>query len=726
MRLCLQALIVTACILVMPLTQAPAAVTSQEPDLFYRLSISSNDATSGLAHVTMTSPAFSSLSSIKLVMHGTTAGWYDPIEVRDFSAFGDGQDVTVQYRIDDNKRQTWTILHSFAKNLTVEYDVYLRYFDKNTGGEGAYMGYLGSKFLLSWAGWVFLLPSSYSGEVSVVFQVPDTWSVAVPWQMKGNRYVAPADENFAKSTIGIGPFETRTSTVGTTELTVAVHRSWSQNDREKTFEYTSAAYRYLVDLFGAPGPQRYLAVYVPQTEDNHRVDFIESYDSQGEALGGFGMNLMYGFVHRVFHTFNAFPPSGMGSRSGAEQWFSEGCDVYYDSKIPFILKYQADLNYMKDYLSEYDSNYGTPQDAPVSSAGDYFNPQDFDRALFLAYSKGSLVNFLLDSTIQRFSSGAGSLDDVLREMYRLYGNKKGFYSNTNIKSIASRAAQQDLSKFFDLYVYGTQRLPIQHARPLGIVVDWQQVETDLGPLPQQSVTSTTLITSLSTSMVFQIDGLESDWTISNLIIEDPSGDSKKGTADTDLKAVYAAADEKNLYVMIQVWGKPDPGNNYIFPVDLNGDADWDYSFGFNEHSAWMYDLRGVPNGQWTNEVTLDATYAIGNVAEIALPLAIMGHPESIDMLVWIYYPSLGITLDETGWGSVPFIAITTTTTSLTTASSVSSSAASTILASTSAVTTSGTTEPTLSMPYTVGAIVLSIVVVGIAIFLMRNARKAKS
>lgn len=721
-------MLLTTLILILPVVQLPVPAFSQEPGLIYRMSIGKSDAASGLAHVKMSSSAFSTLAMITLAMYGNTAGWYDPIEVREFVAFGDGHNVTVQYRIDENKRQTWTISNNFAKNLTIEYIVYLRYFDQGTGNGGAYMGYLGSRFLLSWAGWLFLLPTGYKGEIGVSFEIPDAWAVAVAWHKTGDMYVTSADDNFAKSTVGLGPFEMQTSTVEATELTVAIHQSYSSDDRERIFRYTSEAFQYLTRLFGAPGPSEYIAVYVPWTDDGRRVDFIEAYDSQGEAHDSFGIDLMYGFVHRVFHTFNAFPPTGMGSSSGAEQWFSEGCNVYYDSKIPFALKYQTDLNFMKDYLSQYDRNFGTGQDGPVASAGNYFNPQSFDRALFLAYAKGSLVNFLLDNVIQRLSQGRGSLDDVLREMYKVYGHKKGYYSNSNVESIGSRMAGHDLSKFFELYVYGNKQLPIHRGQPLGIAIDWQQVEKDLGALPQQTATTES---TTSMKMMLQVDGSGTDWAGIQPIIENPKGSSKLGTPGTNLKAVYAVADAKYLYVMIETWGKPDPSNNYIFPVDLNGDGDWDYSFGFNTNDAWWYDLRTAPNGQWNQEMPLDATYAVGDVAEIAIPMEMMGNPTRIDTLVWIYYPSLQTTVDQTGWGTVSYVTnnmtVTTTEEPRVTTSAVT-------ITGELRVTNSATTSPTTTLTPTAQTswvqtnweyLVIAVVVVGIAVGLVAHKSRRK-
>jgi hypothetical protein len=171
---------------------------------------------------------------------------------------------------------------------------------------------------------------------------------------------------------------------------------------------------------------------------------------------------------------------------------------------------------------------------------------------------------------------------------------------------------------------------------------------------------------LEPSLMFKIDEYGNDWGNFTAIM------SKEATQSIppgrDLEAVYAVVDGRYLYIMIKLYGRPDPENNYIIPLDLTGSGKWDYSLGFNTNSTWMYDLRGIPNGQWPDSrlSTPYAIYAVAAVAEIAIPLEIIGNPSRINIAdVWIYYPSLGRDVDDFGMGaSVPFITNTTSTTSL--------------------------------------------------------------
>jgi hypothetical protein len=168
----------------------------------------------------------------------------------------------------------------------------------------------------------------------------------------------------------------------------------------------------------------------------------------------------------------------------------------------------------------------------------------------------------------------------------------------------------------------------------------------------------------SPSPIFHIDGSGMGWNGYTPIIQLPSHEGKIGTPGTTLKSVYAVADSHYLYVMIETVGTPDSGDNFIFPLDLSGNGQWDYSIGFNRNSAWMYNLTGIPNGEFPDNRQTPPSgvyYAVAKVAEVAVPLSLIGNPKSITLQVWIYYPSTGQTVDYTGTGDVAFLPFNSTT-----------------------------------------------------------------
>jgi hypothetical protein len=179
--------------------------------------------------------------------------------------------------------------------------------------------------------------------------------------------------------------------------------------------------------------------------------------------------------------------------------------------------------------------------------------------------------------------------------------------------------------------------------------------------------------TVESSMMFSIDGYGRDWGNFKAIMS--KGATQSVIPGRDLQAVYAVADGTYLYIMIKLYAQPDPGNSYIILLNVTGTGKWDYSFGFNNNSVWMYDLRGIPNGQWPDSrlSTPCAIYAVAAVAEIAIPLETIGNPTKIYIAdVWVN--SNGETVDQFGHGGG---ALFITNPTSTTTSSVSEYAATT-------------------------------------------------
>ena len=153
----------------------------------------------------------------------------------------------------------------------------------------------------------------------------------------------------------------------------------------------------------------------------------------------------------------------------------------------------------------------------------------------------------------------------------------------------------------------------------------------------------------------RIDGEKDDWEDLKPMCVDISGDDIKKVEGTDILAVYAIMDDKCLYIIFETLEKPNKDAGYIFPIDVNGDGDWDYSVGFNAHSAWFYDLRNYRNGEWpkTWETLTDMSVAFGQVAEFKVLLSKIGEPPAVTIYPWIvvYSPEV-TTTDQTTVGVV--------------------------------------------------------------------------
>jgi len=78
------------------------------------------------------------------------------------------------------------------------------------------------------------------------------------------------------------------------------------------------------------------------------------------------------------------------------------------------------------------------------------------------YLKGSVVGFLLDLEIRRRTSGARSLDDVMRLLFERYGRAPGLPED-GVEKTASEVAGEDLRPWFDRALRSTEELDVEGA-----------------------------------------------------------------------------------------------------------------------------------------------------------------------------------------------------------------------------------------------------------------------
>jgi predicted metalloprotease with PDZ domain len=74
------------------------------------------------------------------------------------------------------------------------------------------------------------------------------------------------------------------------------------------------------------------------------------------------------------------------------------------------------------------------------------------------YTKGSLVGLLLDLEIRRRTSGARSLDDVMRLLYNEFYKRQRNYTPADFQRAAETVAGSPLEEFFRRYVRGREEL----------------------------------------------------------------------------------------------------------------------------------------------------------------------------------------------------------------------------------------------------------------------------
>jgi len=78
----------------------------------------------------------------------------------------------------------------------------------------------------------------------------------------------------------------------------------------------------------------------------------------------------------------------------------------------------------------------------------------------LLYIKGSVVLHLLGVAIKESTNCRESFESLVRYVYKKYMSKGKFYTVEDLLSATNGITRIDFKTFFDVYVYGNERLPI--------------------------------------------------------------------------------------------------------------------------------------------------------------------------------------------------------------------------------------------------------------------------
>ncbi len=168
-------------------------------------------------------------------------------------------------------------------------------------------------------------------------------------------------------------------------------------------------------------------------------------------------------AHEFFHAWNVktLRPKALGPFDYENEvytpslWVAEGFTAYYDN----LLVRRAGFSTHKEYLDAISKDIEALQLAPGRlvqplrySSYDawikYYRPDENSPNSGVSYYvKGSLVGLLLDARIREATEGKHSLDDVMRQAYKLYSGTQG-YTEEQFREVAEKVAGTSLRSFF--------------------------------------------------------------------------------------------------------------------------------------------------------------------------------------------------------------------------------------------------------------------------------------
>jgi len=158
-------------------------------------------------------------------------------------------------------------------------------------------------------------------------------------------------------------------------------------------------------------------------------------------------------------------------------WVFEGITSYYDGLLVRRAGLSTPKRYLKvlaDRIQMLDRLPGRRRQSLAESSFDtwikFYRPnEDTPNSTISYYLKGELVALLLDLHIREQTGGASSLDDVMRDLWRRYGEESRGIEEDEFERVAAEVSGLDLKRFFRRAVHSTDELDFGAAlEPFGL------------------------------------------------------------------------------------------------------------------------------------------------------------------------------------------------------------------------------------------------------------------
>ncbi|ADQ16671.1 peptidase M61 domain protein [Leadbetterella byssophila DSM 17132] len=196
----------------------------------------------------------------------------------------------------------------------------------------------------------------------------------------------------------------------------------------------------------------------------------DAYQNPGKYEGFLGL-----IAHEYFHLWNVkrLRPIALGPFDYENEnytnmlWVSEGFTSYYQSDIlrrANIISTDRMLTMLAGNIGTIENQYGNKVQPVAESSWDawikyYRSNENSANSTVSYYNKGGVLANILNMIIISNTKGEKSLDDVLKNLYNnLYLKKDIGFTDQQFFDECSKVAGEDLTPFFQKYVFGTETI----------------------------------------------------------------------------------------------------------------------------------------------------------------------------------------------------------------------------------------------------------------------------
>jgi predicted metalloprotease with PDZ domain len=402
------------------------------------------------------------------------------------------QDVTATddagraLRVERRDKSTWSVTTEGIRSVKVSYRVYANDLSVRTSHLDGTHGFFNGTCL-------FVTSDAHrSIPCEVTIDAPPGWRTFTALEEKGGAFRAVQYDELVDSPFEIGPFEPIAFRASGVE-----HRlvPWGigNYDREALAQDLTRICEAEIALFGGSPCPAY--TFILLTSDKGRGG-LEHANSTALLFPRFGFRPRKSYedflslaAHEYFHLWNvkrikprAFVPYLYDRENYTTLlWAMEGVTSYYDT----LMLRRAGLVKAKRYLEKVGESLTTLARTPgrrtlsLSEASlltwvKYYRPdENAPNSQVSYYVKGEVVAMLLDLSIRQKTRGARSLDDVMRLLWKKYGDGSGIADDA-VEAASSEVAGESMAPFFDRAVRSTQELDFSPLRAFGLAYRTRQ------------------------------------------------------------------------------------------------------------------------------------------------------------------------------------------------------------------------------------------------------------
>ena len=305
----------------------------------------------------------------------------------------------------------------------------------------------------------------------VIFNLPDSWTIASNLHAVSEGRFQVKDVERAVFFVGRN-LRQKQQRVGALELAFVTTGEWAFSDEELMKMAADILKDHAQTFGGVPGTSAMLMLapfprpaaadhWSAETRGSTVLLLSGKSPSRTAALA----QLSFPLAHELFHLWI---PNGL-KLDGDYDWFYEGFTLYQALRAGLRLE----LLTFQDYLNA----LGRAFDAYKSAReGDKLSLLDASSRRWttqpaLVYNKGMLVAFLYDLTLRQQSKGKRSLDDVYRELFRLY-QAPGARKDGNAAVLNALNGAGEMRELTRRYVETASAIDLASAiAPFGLQVD---------------------------------------------------------------------------------------------------------------------------------------------------------------------------------------------------------------------------------------------------------------